>query len=251
MVQSLKCSSLHTRTVSLPNCEDEDCTRVYHLVLPRILCHSGLRRLGKSTDEQYFEGTHKRVGTLPLVFALHAFKEDARSMEVFIPYTDSSNFVLVLPEGKDFSFNAGDCCGAAKHDDINDVEYLAHLKQELTQEFNFLHPSLTYGIGWNNGAFMLTYALQEVPDIFKAIVLIGGYTHRLQEMVNADAGMMLHYSLDDTHTRICQNVTEKLCLIGVFLFYNSLTCGRRKSISAQSMMLLVDLTMTSFPSTKG
>lgn len=214
MVRSLTCSSLHTRTITLPNCKEEHCTRVYHLVLPRILCHSGLRRLGEASDDEYFDGTYKEVGTLPLVFALHAYKEDARSMEVFIPYTDLSNFVLVLPEGKDFSFNAGDCCGAAKHDDINDVEYLAHLKQELMQEFNFMHPSLTYGIGWNNGAFMLTYALQEVPDMFKAIVPIAGYTHRLQEMVNADAGMMLHYSLDDTQTRpsgCCDNPNLPEC----------------------------------------
>ncbi|KAK1740615.1 hypothetical protein QTG54_008710 [Skeletonema marinoi] len=218
MVQSLKCSSFHTRTVTLPNCNEDDqqdCNRVYHLVLPRILCHSGVRRLGEAPEEnEYFDGTHKRVGTLPLVFALHAFEEDARSMEVFIPYADASNFVLVLPEGKEFSFNAGDCCGAAKHDDINDVEYLAHLKQELTQEFSFLHPSLTYGIGWNNGAFMLTYAMQQVPSMFKAIVPIAGYTHRLQEMVNADAGMMLHYSLDDTQTRpsgCCDNPNLPEC----------------------------------------
>lgn len=137
MVQSLKCSSLHTRTITLPNCKEKDCTRVYHLVLPRMLCHSGLRRLGEATDQKYFEGTHKRVGTLPLVFALHAFKEDARSMEVFIPYTDSSDFVLVLPEGKDFSFNAGDCCGAAKHDDVNDVEYLTLSNKNSLKSLTF------------------------------------------------------------------------------------------------------------------
>lgn len=220
MVQSLKCSSLHTRKITLPNCNEydpQDCTRVYHIILPRILCHSGVRRLGEASpeeNEEYFEGTHKRVGTLPLVFALHAFKEDARSMEVFIPYADASHFVLVLPEGKDFSFNAGDCCGAAKHDDVNDVNFLAHLKQELTQEFSFLHPSLTYGIGWNNGAFMLTYASQQVPGIFRAIVAIAGYTHRLQEIAKADVGMMMHYSLDDTQTRpsgCCDNPNLPKC----------------------------------------
>ena len=211
-MSSLKCSSLHTRTITLPNSNE---SRVYHLVLPRILCHSGIRRLGEvSAENEHFDGSYKRVGTLPLVFALHAFEEDAKSMEVFIPYADKSNFVLVLPEGKDSSFNAGDCCGAAKQNGINDVEYLAHLKQELTQEFDFLHPSLTYGIGWNNGAFMLTYAMQEVPNMFKAIVPIAGYTHRLQEMANADAGMMLHYSLDDTQTRpsgCCDNPNLPEC----------------------------------------
>ena len=219
MVQSLKCSSFHTREITLPNCNEndpKDCTRVYHIVLPRILCHSGIRRLGEDApgENEYFEGHHKRVGTLPLVFALHAFEEDARSMEVFIPYADASHFVLVLPEGKDFSFNAGDCCGAAKHDDIDDVKYLAHLKQELTQEFSFLHPSLTFGIGFNNGAFMLTYASQQIPSLFKAIVPIAGYTHRLNEMVNADVGMMLHYSLDDTQTRpsgCCDNPNLPEC----------------------------------------
>ena len=61
---------------------------------------------------------------------------------------------------------------------------------------------------------MLTYAMQEVPNMFKAIVPIAGYTHRLNEMVNADAGMMLHYSLDDTQTRpsgCCDNPNLPEC----------------------------------------
>ena len=151
MVKSLTCSTLHTREVTLPNCKEadpRDCERVYHIVLPRILCHSGIRRRRLGGDDEsdllvpppqeneFFEGTYKRVGTLPLVFALHAFKEDARSMEVFTPFADSSHFVLVLPEGKEFSFNGGDCCGAARHNGVNDVAFLTHLKQELNREFH-------------------------------------------------------------------------------------------------------------------
>ena len=231
MVKSLTCSTLHTREITLPNCKEadpKDCERVYHIVLPRILCHSGVRRrrLGGNEDEsdllvpphqedEFFEGTYKRVGTLPLVFALHAFKEDARSMEVFTPFADASHFFLVLPEGKEFSFNGGDCCGAARHNGVNDVAFLTHLKEELNREFHqFLDPRLTYGIGWNNGAFLLTYASQQEPTLFRAIVPIAGYTHQLQQMANADVGIMMHYSLDDTQTRpsgCCDNPNLPQC----------------------------------------
>lgn len=215
MVTSLTCSRLHRREITVQNCQEadpEDCKRIYHIVVPRILCRSGgRRRLG---ENEYFEGRYKRVGTLPLVFALHAYKKDATSMEAFIPFAEDSHFVLVLPEGKDYSFNGGDCCGAAMRNNIHDVEFLAYLKQSLTNEFEFLHPSLTYGIGWNNGAFLLTYASQQVPNLFRAIVPIAGYTHRLQEMVNDDIGIMMHFSIDDTETRpsgCCDNPNLPAC----------------------------------------
>eukprot|EP01082_Thalassiosira_pseudonana_P001862 g566.t1 g566 contig10:300384-301073(-) len=191
MVQSLKCTGLHTRQVIIPNCVDsaQHCNRTYHLFLPSILCSGSSDRdlLNEGIDQwytpeedtadrrhinnnrhvqrytafnEYFEGEHHNVGTIPMVFVLHDLGVDAQSMTDFIPYADTHHLILVLPEGLDNSFNAGKCCGYAEQHDIFDVEFLLYIQQQLSEEFTFIQPEMSYGVGWGNGAFLLTYALK-------------------------------------------------------------------------------------------
>lgn len=109
MVQSLKCTGLHTRQVIIPNCVDsaQHCNRTYHLFLPSILCGGSSDRdlLNEGIDQwytpekdtadrrhinnnrhvqrytafnEYFEGEHHNVGTIPMVFVLHDLGVDAQ-----------------------------------------------------------------------------------------------------------------------------------------------------------------------------
>jgi len=275
-VMSLKCSGLHTREITVPNCmggSNKSCQRIYHFFLPRILCHGGggrrhrRRRLlldGSGEDgrnnnslayddieevnlidtasqhqqqqqheqpqrhtayDGYFNGEYYTVGTLPMAFLLHGHNEDPHSMMNFMSLADSHHFVLVFPEGLEKSYNAGDCCGYALENGVDDIAFLSQLKAMLLSEFAFLSPDLTFGIGHDNGAFMVTNALEHDPHFFRSVVILSGYTHGIdrikkglvgvgveggnnegqqqqqQQQQQHGIGMMIHHALDDDIVR--------------------------------------------------
>ena len=139
-------------------------------------------------------------------------------MENFIPYAESHNFILVIPEGLDNSFNAGDCCGYAKQHNIHDVDFIVYIQTHLGEEFYFVESEFSYGIGWSNGAFLLTFAMQVYPHLFRAIVPIAGYTHDFSSMEGLGIGMMMHHSLDDTNVRpsgCCADPALPKCHCGI------------------------------------
>lgn len=208
--KSPKCSELHTRDIYVPDCvRGVPCTRTYHVFLPRILCR-GADAAGHTAlpeDELFFAGKYDNVGTLPMAFLLHGFGEDSRQMLNFMLLAETFDFVLVLPEGLENSFNAGDCCGYAVESNVDDVGLLSQIQNEMIEEFDFLRPNFAFGIGVNNGAFLLTHALERSPRMFQSVVLISGYTHRVDEirskmgMGGNGIGLMVHHSLDDLAIR--------------------------------------------------
>ncbi|KAL3787544.1 hypothetical protein HJC23_013753 [Cyclotella cryptica] len=228
MVRLPKCSVLHAREVQIPNCKDapEHCNRIYHLSLPNILCSDDgdkKRRLpddnitGTSyNDDKFFDGKYNHVGTIPMVFALHGLGTDHRPLDGYAETADDYNFALILPEGVNQSFNAGDCCGDAHKLGIHDVEFLYQIQHLLSNEFDFVQPELSYGIGWDNGGLLLTDASIESPHLFKAIVPIAGYSTRtwVPPSVGTGIGIMMHHSLDDLIIRpsgCCEDPNMPAC----------------------------------------
>ncbi|KAL7520691.1 hypothetical protein ACHAWX_005398 [Stephanocyclus meneghinianus] len=221
-----RCSVLHTREIVIPYCKDalEHCTRTYHILLPNILCSGHTRRrLQKNIPRQAaadesgsFEGQYSNVGTIPMVFCLHGLGTGIQSMTGFAQAANDFHFVLILPEGINDSFNAGDCCGDASNIGIHDDDFLHHIQQQLSEEFNFVQPQYSYGIGWDNGALLLTYALSKYPHLFRAIVPIAGYSTRtwVPSSVRTGIGIMMHHSLDDIVMRpsgCCDDPSMPVC----------------------------------------
>ncbi|KAL3781931.1 hypothetical protein HJC23_011436 [Cyclotella cryptica] len=226
-----KCSIHHTREIQLPNCKDasEHCNRVYHLLLPSILCdgygtgdhgylHQDIRG-GEEDDgnqDEFFEGEYRDVGTIPIVFALHGLGTDPRHIARYSKTVDDYNFVFIIPEGINRSFNAGNCCGDAHKFGIHDVDFLQHIQQLLNNEFDFVRPEYSYGVGWDNGGLLLAEASIESPQLFKAIVPIAGYPTRtwMPQSVGTGIGLMMHHSLDDLVMRpsgCCEDPNMPVC----------------------------------------
>ncbi|KAL3788090.1 hypothetical protein HJC23_008152 [Cyclotella cryptica] len=193
MAKLPKCYVQHTREVLLPNCKDasEYCNRVYHLSLPSILCdrystgNDGYPnqdiRGGEEEDgnqDDFFEGEYRDVGTIPMVFALPSLGTNPQHIVRYSKAADEYNFVFVVPEGINRSFNAGYCCGDTHKFGIHDVDFLFHIQQLLKDKFSFVRPEYSYGVGWDNGGLLLGEELIESPQLFKAIVPIAGFSTR-------------------------------------------------------------------------
>jgi polyhydroxybutyrate depolymerase len=85
---------------------------------------------------------------------------------------DGGGFVVAYPDGLSRTWNAGDCCGAAEREDVDDVAFLTALVAALQQEFG-VSPSRTFAAGMSNGA-MMTYRMACETNVFAAIAPVAG-----------------------------------------------------------------------------
>jgi len=110
-----------------------------------------------------------------LVLMLHGgFGSAAQAERVYgwNEQADGAGFVVAYPEGANRAWNAGDCCGRAAAQDVDDVAFLAALTAELQQEFGIC-PERTFGTGMSNGA-MMAYRMACDTDVFAAIAPVAG-----------------------------------------------------------------------------
>ena len=259
------------RTIEVPDCKEnnpDDCNRTFHLYLPDIICggddggggQESRRRLGmndiiedddtierneSSSENNNIYGNDvdsgdfsppdlQTIGTLPLVFGIHCLGCTARSIDTFVEHANTHNVVLVLPEGIQNSFNAGDqssCCGYALANDINDIGFIKHLQSLLSEEYSFVQAAdYSYAVGWSNGGFMVMHA----ASLFRSISPISGHVYDIDpaltkggtfcvDNICVDApgegkGIFLHHGVDDTFVRptgCCNDPDQPKCCCNI------------------------------------
>ncbi len=95
----------------------------------------------------------------PLVLVLHGATgtaEGMRSLTGWDELAEREGVVVAYPEGLDWTWNAGTCCGSSAARGVDDVGYLHELAAALTERER-TDPRRVYAVGFSNGA-MLSYA---------------------------------------------------------------------------------------------
>jgi poly(3-hydroxybutyrate) depolymerase len=196
------------------NNKAEECNRKYELYIPEILCDGG--------DASTPEDNYGSAGSIPLVFAVHCLGCQASAMENFENIAKTYNFILVRPEGIKKSWNAKYCCGYALSEGIDDVGFLTQIIDDLDESFDFVNKKMTYGVGWSNGAFMVTYA----SHLFRAVSPISGYMYEYNDIIDDDydvgssrssrpKGLFQHHSLNDRMVSYNGCCDKSKCCCGI------------------------------------
>ncbi|OEU11639.1 hypothetical protein FRACYDRAFT_244757 [Fragilariopsis cylindrus CCMP1102] len=128
-------------------------------------------------------------GSLPLVFAVHCLGCQAAAMENFEDIAKKYNFIL-----------------------------------DLEESFSFIKKTMTYGVGWSNGAFMVTYA----SHLFRAVAPISGYMYEFNDILDDDddydidsssrsrpKGLFQHHSLNDRMVSYNGCCDKSKCCCGI------------------------------------
>ncbi|MFB4306404.1 alpha/beta hydrolase family esterase [Actinomadura sp. GTD37] len=111
-----------------------------------------------------------------LVIALHgglANMGEMRDLTGFDKLSDEHGFLVAYPDGFMTTWNAGDCCGAAKVGDIDDVGFLTKLIDKVTRA-GLADPKRVYVTGFSNGAGMAYRMACEKPGKVAAIGVVEG-----------------------------------------------------------------------------
>ena len=92
---------------------------------------------------------------------------------------DEEGFVVVHAEGisqrveRLHTWNAGNCCGAAVEEDVDDVAYIRAVVEEVSAAVP-IDPDQVFAIGHSNGGMMAYRLACEAADVFAAVGLQAG-----------------------------------------------------------------------------
>jgi polyhydroxybutyrate depolymerase len=138
---------------------------------------------------------------VPLVVALHPYTGNAygfQSETGFSNKADLNNFIVVYPEGtgSSRSWNAGNCCGSAMTNNIDDVGFISALIDTLSANYN-IDSTRIYATGFSNGSIMAYRLAAELSQKIAAIAGAAGQM-MLNECNPVRAVPIMHlHSLND------------------------------------------------------
>lgn len=122
------------------------------------------------------------ASSLALVIVLHGGggnSENAARMSGFSTLADQENFIVVYPNGTGrwgdmiLTWNAGNCCGYALDNKVDDVGFIRALIEKLQRDYP-IDARRVYATGMSNGG-MMSYRLGcELSDQLAAIAPVAG-----------------------------------------------------------------------------
>ena len=158
--------------------------------------------------------------------------ENAMRMSHFDRAADAHGFVVVFPEGTGrlrdrlLTFNAGNCCGTAMDDGVDDVAYTRALLDDLAKAVPIDRKRL-FVTGMSNGGMMSYRLACEAADLFAAAAPVAGANNLEACQPSTPVALLaVHGTADrsvkfeggrtdpavrlDTHDRIDRSVAESV-----------------------------------------
>lgn len=171
-----------------------------------------LRSVQSGGMARYFR-VHEPTGydpqtATPVVLAFHGggghAVQFADQTEMYIT-ANANDFLLVFPEGTGLlggpplytleTWNAGNCCGWAQRNGVDDVQFVRDMVTALSVEWN-VDLSHVYATGHSNGAMMAYRLGAEAPDLITAIAPNAGALGVVPPVVSNIPVMAIHGKLD-------------------------------------------------------
>jgi len=145
----------------------------------------------------------------PLVIVLHGGGQSGPRIQelIYMDRTaDRHGFWVAYPDGTKgagggFTWNGGDCCGAAMRKKIDDVDFIEELIRELT-EAGYVDPRRVYATGISNGA-IFSYRLGcDLSNKIAAIAPIAGALMMKQCTPGRPVPAIIFHGSEDKHVKV-------------------------------------------------
>jgi polyhydroxybutyrate depolymerase len=153
--------------------------------------------------------SYRSEGPTPVLFAFHGgggnMQLQAGDNYGLIDKADSAGFIAVFPngysrfpQGKLATWNAGNCCGAARDEAVDDVGFVRAVFSQLQKRVN-VDPERVFATGMSNGGMLSHRLACEMADIFSAIAPVAGTDNTLQCRPVRPISILHIHARDDTH----------------------------------------------------
>lgn len=120
--------------------------------------------------------SYKPGSPAPLVMLFHGLGSNATDITRATGMrekSDAAGFILAAPEGVKFSWNAGECCGGAMEDGVDDVAFVRDMVKALSESY-CVDARRIYSTGFSNGGFLSLRLACEAADLVAAVAPVGG-----------------------------------------------------------------------------
>lgn len=125
--------------------------------------------------------SHNASKPAPVVLAFHGGGSNASQMIHFSGLNDKADregFLAVYPNGSGrteqiLTWNAGNCCGYALHEKIDDVEFVRKVLDDLAKAAQ-IDADRVYATGMSNGGMMAYRLASELSDRIAAVAPVSG-----------------------------------------------------------------------------
>ena len=122
------------------------------------------------------------------------FSHAARSGQVLV----FPNGISRLRSGLLATWNAGDCCGAARDENVDDVAFIRLVLERVMHQLN-IDRQRVYVTGMSNGAMMAYRLACEMPELIRAVAAVAG-TDNTRSCAPGQPVSVLHiHARNDTH----------------------------------------------------
>jgi polyhydroxybutyrate depolymerase len=169
------------------------------------LQHQGQQR----TYMVYVPRTYKPEIAQAVVFAFHGGGGDmhlqAGDHYGLTQKADSAGFIAVFPNGysrfpggKLATWNAGNCCGLARDNNVDDVGFVRAILKSLPEQVH-LDQRRVFATGMSNGGMFSHRLACEMADVFKAVAPVAGTDGSLQCKPSRPISVLQIHAKNDTH----------------------------------------------------
>jgi len=146
-----------------------------------------------------------RTGRVALVLAFHG---GGGAVEGFRDYVgldamaDREGFIVAYPAGTGpiadrlLTWNAGECCGYASDNDVDDVGFVVGLLDELADRYPY-DAGRVYATGFSNGAMFAYRLASEIPARLAAIAPVAGAATTPPPVSGLPVPIIHFHSVDD------------------------------------------------------
>jgi polyhydroxybutyrate depolymerase len=143
--------------------------------------HDGLTRMYRV----HVPAKYDPASAAPLLFAFHGgggnmeFQANDTNYGL-VTLSEKEGAIVVFPNGTSklksgmfATWNAGNCCGDARDNKVDDVGFVRKIVANLTHQMN-IDKNRIYATGMSNGAMMSYRLACEMPDVFTGIAAVAG-----------------------------------------------------------------------------
>ena len=112
----------------------------------------------------------------PVVLVLHGYLEtndDIENITQMTPEADDRGYIVVYPQGRSTSWNAGNCCGSSQQLGVDDVGFINAMLDEIEAGY-CVDTKRVFSAGFSNGAMLSHRLACESADRIAAIGPVSG-----------------------------------------------------------------------------
>ena len=128
------------------------------------------------TFDLHVPATYDPTKRTPMVFVFHGYtmtNTQIATASHFAAAADKHGMIALFPQGIQNSFNAGDCCGIAQSDGVDEIAFANAMIAAIDGEY-CLDAKRVFSAGFSNGGFLSYRLACELSDKIAAVAPVAG-----------------------------------------------------------------------------